>query len=54
MYKWEGMEKIGYTEALKRFESGGMVFLLYHDDTEAEAINIEDIKSHQGEFGYEK
>ena len=57
-YEWEGMQKIGYKEALDRFvEEDKTVFLLYDDGTEAEAENVEEIVKHYGycgEFGYEK
>ena len=56
MYKWNGMIKISYAEALQEYNNKE-VYLLYEDDTEALALSLEDIKdhnTHNGEFGYEK
>lgn len=56
MYKWNGMKKISYTEALQEYNNKE-VYLLYEDDTEALALSLEEIKNHNthnGEYGYEK
>jgi hypothetical protein len=56
MYKWEGMCKISYQEALERFTNGQEVYLLYYDDTESLVEDIDSIHLHEehgGEFGYE-
>lgn len=56
-YKWEGMKKITYEEALELFHKADIgIFLLYDDDTEALVETEADIHNHQkhyGEFGYE-
>lgn len=56
-YKWEGMKKITYEEALKEYRKGNLaIYLLYDDDTEGLAESESDIHEHQkhyGEFGYE-
>jgi hypothetical protein len=57
MYTWEGMQKIPYEEAIERYKNGKLVFLLYDNNTEGEACNLEEIKAHYehgGEFGIEK
>ena len=56
-YNWDGMEKITFAEAKERIDANKSVFLLYDDDTEAEADSIDDLIRHNkyfGEFGYEK
>lgn len=56
-YSWAGMKKIKLCEALVRFNSCEDVYLLYDDNTEAQAIEREDIVLHSekgGEFGIEK
>jgi hypothetical protein len=56
MYKWDGMIKISYTLAVKRFGFNKHVYKLYDDDTEALANSLEDITEHinnGGELGYE-
>lgn len=57
MYKWNGMIKISYAEALQEYNNNKEVYLLYEDNTEALALSLEEIKNHNthnGEFGYEK
>lgn len=52
-YLWEGMIEISYQDALK---SNKTVYLLYSDNTEAEANNNEEIIRHYnngGKFGIE-
>ena len=56
MYKWKGLKKIDYRNALELF-SNKAVYLLYEDNTESQANNIDEIKEHYnngGEFGIEK
>lgn len=53
MYMWNGMTKISKKEAIKRFHEQKNVFLLYPDDTEAEANKLEELLVHDEEFGYE-
>lgn len=55
-YLWEGMIKISYEEAVKRF-SGDEVYLLYSDQTESLVCELAEIEGHEsngGEFGYER
>lgn len=62
-YTWEGMTKISYEEAVKRWNNKEEVFLLYDDESEGlveESMGdwtaLEAIKHHYeagGEFGYE-
>jgi len=52
-YNWEGMKEISYQDALT---SNKTVYLLYQDNTEAEAESLEDITRHYnngGKFGIE-
>ncbi len=58
-YKWKGMQKVNYKEALKLFDNGKKeVFLLYDDDTESaveyDVNRIHEHYLHGGKFGYEK
>jgi GrpB-like predicted nucleotidyltransferase (UPF0157 family) len=56
MYKWDGMQKVTYEEALDRFPNK-VVYLLYDDNTEALVNEELDIHKHwkaNGEFGYKK
>lgn len=56
MYSWEGMQKIGYEEALQRFRNGEEVYALYNDEAEAMIFEEDRIHEHHrygGEFGYE-
>lgn len=55
-YFWEGMQKISYEEALKRYRNNEEVYLLYWDNAEGLAESEEDIHEHNksgAEFGYE-
>ena len=57
MYKWNGMIKISYAEALQKYNNNEEVYLLYEDDTEALALSLKKKKNHSihnGELGYEK
>ncbi|CAN7768381.1 hypothetical protein LJR153_007361 [Paenibacillus sp. LjRoot153] len=40
---WEGMKKISYEEAMRRFNKGREVYLLYPYNTEALAHELEEI-----------
>lgn len=54
-YKWLGMEEVPYEVALNIADETG-VYLLYEDNTESLAENIDDIKEHYkygGKFGIE-
>lgn len=56
-YGYEGMKFISFKNALKAFEKGEAVYLLYPDDTEALSESPEDIRRHKrlgGIFGMEK
>lgn len=52
-YEWDGMRKIDRSEALVVFNNCKPVFLLYDDNTEAEATCLDDIYKHDGEYGIE-
>ena len=57
MYTWNGMKKISFREAKERFNDDKLVFLLYNDGTEAEAVSMDDMVKHlnnYGEFGVER
>lgn len=54
-YKWDGMMPISKEEAVKLFEDGGEVFLLYGDGSESAVIDdLDEILDHDGMFGVEK
>lgn len=56
-YSWPGMKRLTFLDAIYRFAlENKSVYLLYPDNTEAEANNLEEISEHQkngGQFGYE-
>lgn len=56
-YSWPGMKRLTFLDAIYRFAlENKSVYLLYSNNTEAEANNLEEISEHQkngGQFGYE-
>ena len=52
-YNWDGMTKLAYTEAIYRHINNKEVYLLYADNSESLVESVQDIKDHDGEFGFE-
>lgn len=56
-YYWAGMKRLTFLDAIYRFAlENKSVYLLYPDNTETEANNLQELSEHQkngGQFGYE-
>jgi hypothetical protein len=53
-YEFEGMLPLNTDRAIELFNNDHAVFLLYSDNTEAMAFEVDEIKAHDGIFGIER
>jgi len=53
-YAYEGLLPLNTDRAVELFEQDNTIYLLYPDDTEGMAFDVDEIKNHDGIFGIER